>query len=177
MTEQVLDERFLWQKAVSFAARQHHGQLRKDGRTPYVAHPFRVALTVRHVFGEDDTVALCTALLHDVIEDTTTDFDDLVSEFGAEIAEAVACLTKDKRLPEKEREDTFYQAIGRGSWQARLVKLADTFDNVSDSATAKMRAKAVAKGRLAITAAGDDPRLAGAVAILRQLLDENHGVR
>jgi len=28
----------LWQKAVSFAARQHSGQLRKDGRTPYFAH-------------------------------------------------------------------------------------------------------------------------------------------
>jgi guanosine-3',5'-bis(diphosphate) 3'-pyrophosphohydrolase len=77
--------------------------MRKDGVTPYVAHPFRVAFTVRHVFEVDDPVALCVALLHDVIEDTTTDFDDVCAEFGEEIAAAVACLTKDKRLPEDER--------------------------------------------------------------------------
>lgn len=177
MTQRRSDDRSLWQKAVSFAARQHHGQLRKDGQTPYVAHPFRVALTVRHVFGEDDIVALCTALLHDVIEDTTTDVDDLESEFGAEIAVAVACLTKDKRLPEPKREDAFYRQIAQGSWQARLVKLADAHDNICDSATAEMKAKAVAKGRLAITAAGEDPRLAAAVTLLRQLVDENSGVR
>ena len=90
-----------WQRAASFAARAHDGQLRKDGRTPYVSHPFRVAMTVRHIFGIDDEVALCVALLHDTIEDTTTDYDDLSREFGPEVAEAVACLTKDKRLYER----------------------------------------------------------------------------
>ena len=36
-----------WQKAASAAARFHRHQFRKDGATPYVAHPFRVAMTVR----------------------------------------------------------------------------------------------------------------------------------
>jgi (p)ppGpp synthase/HD superfamily hydrolase len=36
-----------WQRAVSFAVRRHAGQLRKDGQTPYFAHPVRVTLTVR----------------------------------------------------------------------------------------------------------------------------------
>ena len=47
-----------WQRAASFAARQHHGQFRKDGATPYVAHPVRVALTVRHLFGVDDPATI-----------------------------------------------------------------------------------------------------------------------
>ena len=40
--------------AVAFAARAHHGQLRKDGKTPYASHPFRVCLIVRDIFGVDD---------------------------------------------------------------------------------------------------------------------------
>ncbi len=79
-----------WQKAVSFAARSHIGQMRKDGKTPYVAHPFRAAFTVRHVFEENEPVALCTALLRDVIEDVTVDYDELEEQFGMEIARAVA---------------------------------------------------------------------------------------
>lgn len=65
------------QEAASFAARAHRHQVRKDGRTPYTAHPFRVCLVVRHVFGHDDPRMLQAALLHDTIEDTTTDYDDL----------------------------------------------------------------------------------------------------
>ena len=41
----------LWQQAASFAARFHRHQTRKDGLTPYIAHPFRVAMTVRDIFG------------------------------------------------------------------------------------------------------------------------------
>jgi guanosine-3',5'-bis(diphosphate) 3'-pyrophosphohydrolase len=44
--------------AASFAARAHRDQLRKDRQTPYVAHPFRVCLIVRHVFGIDDPKVL-----------------------------------------------------------------------------------------------------------------------
>src|SRR5688572_4091330 len=87
-------------EAASFAARAHRHQLRKDGQTPYVAHPFRVCLVVRHVFGIDDPDTLAVALLHDTIEDTTTDYDDLAERLGGRVAAAVAALSKDMRLPE-----------------------------------------------------------------------------
>ena len=145
--------------------------MRKDGKTPYISHPFRVAFTVRHLFEEDDIVALCTALLHDVIEDTRVDFDELEALFGPEIARAVACLSKDKRTPEKERETAFYDQIARGPWQARLVKLADSYDNICDSATATAAANALDKGRLAIKAAGDDPRLRRAINLVEKLIE------
>src|SRR5437660_12911865 len=90
-------------RAVAFAARAHRGQLRKDGRTPYVSHVFRACLTTRHVFGVDDPAVLTAAVLHDAVEDTTTDFDDLAEEFGPEVAGWVALLSKDKRLPEPRR--------------------------------------------------------------------------
>ena len=66
-------------QAAAFAARAHRNQWRKDGQTPYVSHVFRVCLTVRQLFGVDDDDVLTAALLHDTIEDTDTDFDDIES--------------------------------------------------------------------------------------------------
>ena len=79
----------LWQCTHRSLRRMHQGQFRKDGRTPYVAHPFRVAMTVRHAFGVDDEVALA-ALLHDVIEDTAADYDDIAAACGTAVADVVA---------------------------------------------------------------------------------------
>src|SRR5215203_7305438 len=145
----------LWQRAVAFAARQHEGQYRKDGITPYFAHPVRVALVVRHVFAEPDETALVAALLHDLIEDSTTDYDDLQQQFGDDVAKAVAALTKDARLPEAERERTYDDQLSRSSWQARLVKLADVYDNYCDSRNDPEQAQVAKKAQRAIACAGD----------------------
>src|SRR5262252_4662792 len=91
-------------EAVAFAARAHRHHLRKDGETPYVSHVFRACLTLRHVFGITDVAALTAAVLHDTLEDTTTDYDDLREHFGDQVAGWVAALSKDKTLPEPERE-------------------------------------------------------------------------
>jgi (p)ppGpp synthase/HD superfamily hydrolase len=120
-------------EAASFAARAHRHELRKDGRTPYVAHPFRVCLVVRHVFGIDDPRVLAAALLHDTIEDTPTDRDDIAERFGDDVAGWVAALTKDMRLPEAEREEAYRRALAGASWQVIVCKLADIYDNLSDS--------------------------------------------
>src|SRR5437764_12419113 len=112
-------------EAASFAARAHHGQLRKDKVTPYASHAFRVCLVVRDLFGFDDPRMLMTALLHDTIEDTTTDFDDLAERYGAEVAAWVAILTKDKRLQEDERERAYLEQLKKAPWQVQVCKLAD----------------------------------------------------
>ncbi|MGC3970928.1 MAG: HD domain-containing protein [Pirellulales bacterium] len=77
-----------------FRGPAHQHQFRKDGRTPYIAHPLRVALTVRHVFEIDDPTARIAAVLHDTLEDTTTDYDDLFERFGRDVADAVAALNE-----------------------------------------------------------------------------------
>lgn len=118
--------------AIAFAARAHHGQLRKDGATPYVSHVFRVCMVVRDLFGFDDPRMLITAALHDTIEDTTTDFDDIEKRWGPEIASWVSYLTKDKRLPDHERERVYLERLMEAPWQVQVCKLADIFDNVSD---------------------------------------------
>jgi guanosine-3',5'-bis(diphosphate) 3'-pyrophosphohydrolase len=129
-------ERWLLE-AISFACRAHQGQLRKDGRTPYASHPCRVAMIVRHVFGIDNPAVVTAALLHDTIEDTTTDFDDLVERFGLEVAGWVAQLTKDMRLAEPERERTYKEVLAKAPWQVKVCKLADIYDNLLDSGQLK----------------------------------------
>jgi guanosine-3',5'-bis(diphosphate) 3'-pyrophosphohydrolase len=135
--------------AISFAARVHRHQLRKDGQTPYVAHVYRVAMILRHLFGVADSKVLTAAVLHDTIEDTTTDFDEIAEEFGREVATWVVALTKDKRLPEAEREEAYGKQLATGGLPVCLCKLADVYDNLTDSPTMPpdKRAKSVANAR------------------------------
>jgi guanosine-3',5'-bis(diphosphate) 3'-pyrophosphohydrolase len=119
--------------AVAFAARAHRDQLRKDGKTPYVSHAFRVCLVLRDLFQVADRAILTAAVLHDTLEDTTTDFDDLEEAFGKEIAGWVATLSKDKRLAQDPREEAYCRALTAAPWQVQVCKLADVFDNLMDS--------------------------------------------
>lgn len=172
--------RALWQDAVSFAAYAHRHQLRRDGKTPYVAHAVRVMMTVSQVFECHDEVALAAAVLHDTIEDTTTDYDDLHKVFGPEVADLVASLTKNMALPEEPREREYDQRLAHADWRARLIKLADVYDNLVDVATGPeatrdaKRRRALDKCRRAIALAAPDvprhPPVARAIKALEALV-------
>jgi (p)ppGpp synthase/HD superfamily hydrolase len=122
-------------EAIAFAARAHVGQLRKDKRTPYVSHVFRVAMTVCHVFGINDPPVLAAAVLHDTIEDTPADYDELEEAFGAEIAGWVGTLTKNMAIPHAQREAAYATALTAAPWQVQVCKLADVYDNLTDGAS------------------------------------------
>lgn len=164
----------LWQDAASFAARAHQGQVRKDGRTPYAAHPFRVAMTVRDVFGCADEVCLAAALLHDVIEDTGADYEDIAERFGEPVAACVAALTKDMRLPEPQRERAYDDALARADWRARLIKLADVYDNLCDLESPASLPKMLDKCRRALAIAegarNADPAVPRGIEAVRALM-------
>ena len=167
----------LWQRAASFAARAHVGQIRKDGVTPYVAHPFRVAMTVREVFGCHDAVCITAALLHDVIEDCDIDYDDLIEGFGKGVADCVAALSKDPRLPEDEREPAYDEAMRRADWRTKLVKLADAYDNTCDRvsrvdnpSTPKLLNRCRRAIAVAESEANPNEALSRAMAVVRELV-------
>jgi guanosine-3',5'-bis(diphosphate) 3'-pyrophosphohydrolase len=163
-------------EAVAFAARAHHGQLRKDGRTPYASHVFRVCLVLRDVFGVTDRQALTAAVLHDTVEDTTTDFDDVAERFGAEVATWVATLSKDKRLSFEDREEVYCRNLAAAPWQVQVCKLADLFDNLLDSnyLPPPKRRSAVQKKRRYLEALRSDlkPEAEGAWQIVARLFEE-----
>jgi guanosine-3',5'-bis(diphosphate) 3'-pyrophosphohydrolase len=157
--------------ALSFAARAHQGQLRKDGATPYFAHCARVGFTVLREFGCADEDVLCAAVLHDTIEDTTTDYDDLLADFGSEVARIVASLSKDPRLPEEMRERAYFDHLAGCDWKVRLIKLADALDNLRDSGSSAVATKARVKAEKALALGfGDEPALVRARTVLNALL-------
>jgi guanosine-3',5'-bis(diphosphate) 3'-pyrophosphohydrolase len=162
-------------EAIAFAARAHQGQMRKDGRTPYVSHVFRVAAIVRNLFGFDDPRMLMAAVLHDTIEDTNTDFDDIKGRFGQEVAEWVALLSKDKRAPENHREWAYMEGLQRAPWQVQVCKLADVYDNLLDSSSLpqERRQHAFERVRSYILAleASAAPQAQSPLAVVKQLLE------
>jgi guanosine-3',5'-bis(diphosphate) 3'-pyrophosphohydrolase len=163
-------------KATAFAAYAHRHQKRKDGKTPYVSHVFRVCLVVRHVFGFDDQRMLAAALLHDTIEDTDTDCDNIIEEFGSEVAEWVSALSKEKRLPEAEREAAYAKVLEAADWQVKVIKLADQYDNLNDcvSRDAASRRKTANKVRFYLKAVRDGlpPEAAKALRLVEERLAE-----
>ncbi|MBI3819321.1 MAG: bifunctional (p)ppGpp synthetase/guanosine-3',5'-bis(diphosphate) 3'-pyrophosphohydrolase [Planctomycetes bacterium] len=118
--------------AIEFALLRHEGHFRKRSRVPYVVHPLRIFATLTLRLGITDEATLAAAILHDTIEDTRTDFDEISEHFGREVADLVAALTKDTRLPEIEREERFMQQVLAAPLKARIVKLADNYDNLAD---------------------------------------------
>ncbi len=144
--------------AVSFGARAHGGNMRADNRTPYHAHPMRVALIVAS-WGCDDEDTLAAALLHDVIENSNIDYDDIAEKFGASVADKVVLLSRDYRLPHAQQTEEYYAALVNADWRVRLIKLADGFDNVSDAGAEKIKS---AKKTLELLGHGDEPPIARA---------------
>ena len=72
--------------AAEFADRAHAGITRKSGE-PYILHP--IAVTALLADMQMDAESLAAALLHDVIEDTEFDKQDLSTGFGPVVAELV----------------------------------------------------------------------------------------
>jgi guanosine-3',5'-bis(diphosphate) 3'-pyrophosphohydrolase len=139
-------------EAVSFAARKHVGQLRKDNATPYIAHPVRVMTILATVFQVEDPEVLAAAVLHDTIEDTTTDRDELIEQFGERVAEMVAILSKDKRKRDAPREQEYFDGLRNAPIEVQLCKLADLYDNLSDAGNLlpTARGKTIAKAQQAL---------------------------
>ncbi|SMF22643.1 HD domain-containing protein [Pseudobacteriovorax antillogorgiicola] len=133
-------------KAVTFAAKQHHGQMRKDDETPYIAHPVRVMTILSEVFGVDDEEVLAAGVLHDTIEDTDCERKDLERKFGKRVASYVDELSKDMDLDKPEREKKYASELEDASVSVRLCKLADLYDNLSDT-------KALSRSKIHKTAA------------------------
>jgi hypothetical protein len=117
-------------KALAFAADAHRNQRRKGaGQEPYINHLIEVLDLVASVECDDMDV-LVAALLHDVLEDTRTGYDDLAALFGARVARIVQENSDDMTLPKPERGRARLEAMSKKSREARLVKFADIISNL-----------------------------------------------
>ena len=79
-----VDRSPLTRDALAFAADCHEGQTRDQDDLPFVTHPVEVACMLHEAGYSDEVVA--AGVLHDVLENTPAELDDLERRFGPEVA-------------------------------------------------------------------------------------------
>ncbi|MGQ8973516.1 RelA/SpoT family protein [Acinetobacter schindleri] len=118
--------------ACDYADIAHDGITRKSGE-PYILHPIAVSSILAHMRLDAET--LMAALLHDVIEDTDFNKDDIAEKFGKTVAELVDGVTKLSQSSDKEyNKAASFRKILQATLQdprVIIVKLADRYHNMT----------------------------------------------
>ncbi len=118
--------------AINFAAVAHRNQRRKDVHaTPYINHPIEVMYFLSNA-GVTDEDTLCAAVLHDAIEDVGVTYEQLVDNFGENVANIVRECTDNKALPKVVRKQQQIEHAKHISVSAKMIKAADKLSNISD---------------------------------------------
>ena len=128
-----LDQAQQVRRAYYYSEQAHYGQTRRSGE-PYVTHPLAVASILARM--HMDSQSLMAALLHDVIEDTGVNKEDIGAQFGEEVAELVDGVSKlthvefdSVELRQAENFQKMTLAMARDI-RVILVKLADRLHNM-----------------------------------------------
>jgi len=121
------------EKAYNFSTEKHKGQFRQSGE-PYYIHPVEVATTLTKL--RMDIPSITSALLHDIVEDTEVNFEDIQREFGTEVRDIVDGLTKlakyNFKSTEEAQAENFRKMIMAMAKDIRviIIKLADRLHNM-----------------------------------------------
>lgn len=124
----------LEERMKALAERGHAGQLRKDGRTPYIEHPRAVVALLRR-WRVADAETLAVAWGHDLLEDTDVTEADILEaagpRHGAEVLACIKALTRDRAAWPVKRD--WLRALAEtADERALLVKCADRICNTRD---------------------------------------------
>jgi (p)ppGpp synthase/HD superfamily hydrolase len=126
----------LTRDALTFADERHAGQTRELDEVPFVTHPVEVACLLHEAGYSDEVVA--AGVLHDVLEDTDADRDELERRFGAEVAELVGAVTDDPAIEDDtERKSALRLQVADAGDQAAVIFAAD---KVSKARELRLRA-------------------------------------
>ncbi len=126
-------DKALIEKALRFAE-QSHGQQKRFSGEPYIIHPFAVAKILAEMRADPDTIA--AGLLHDTVEDTGCDLEDIEREFGETICFMVNGVTKLGKLryqgAERHVESLrkLFVAMAKDI-RVIMIRLADRLHNIS----------------------------------------------
>jgi guanosine-3',5'-bis(diphosphate) 3'-pyrophosphohydrolase len=127
------DDRDLVMRAGHLAEEAHRGQVRRSGE-PYVTHPLAVAVIVAQL-GLDARSA-AAAILHDAVEDTGIELEEIEERFGPEVAGIVDGVTKLDRLQFDSKEAQQAATVRKmlvamaSDWRVLVIKLADRLHNM-----------------------------------------------
>jgi RelA/SpoT family (p)ppGpp synthetase len=120
-------------RAYEFGAAAHEGQTRKSGE-PYITHPVAVAqeLAEMHL----DSEAICAAILHDVVEDTSATLGEIREQFGEEVELIVDGVSKLDQIQFRSRAEAQAESFRKmmlamiEDIRVILVKLSDRLHNM-----------------------------------------------
>lgn len=121
------------ERAYNFSQSSHEGQMRHSGES-YFSHPVAVAEVLTEL--KLDQASIAAALLHDVVEDTAANIEDIEKKFGSEVAKlvnGVTKLSKIESIPSNEWvAENFRKLTLAMSEDIRvlLIKLADRLHNM-----------------------------------------------
>lgn len=119
--------------AYELAENYHHDQKRESGE-PYITHPLAVAYILLELGMDTDTI--CSALLHDVVEDTDCTLEQLQKKFGTDVAMLVNGVTKLKKVEtftkDEQKAENIRKILLAMSEDIRviIIKLADRLHNM-----------------------------------------------
>ena len=120
-------------RAYEVGAAAHSGQKRKSGE-PYISHPVAVAQELADIRLDDQ--AICAAILHDVIEDTSVSLNDIERDFGPDVAALVDGVSKLDQIQFRSRAEAQAESFRKmmlamiEDIRVILVKLADRLHNM-----------------------------------------------
>jgi len=121
------------ERAFELADRMHAGQVRKTGEA-FIFHPLAVTQLLAD-YGLDEPT-LAAGILHDTVEDTSVDLEDLRQEFGGEIADLIDGVTKLDRVEFEDRDEAQAATIRKmviamaDDVRVLVIKLADRLHNI-----------------------------------------------
>jgi len=123
----------LIKKAFNTSLEAHKEMRRKSGE-PYIYHPLSVAQICVEEIGLGTTSIIC-ALLHDTVEDTELELEDIDRDFGSKVGKIIDGLTKITGVFEygsSQQAENFRKMLLTLSEDVRviLIKLADRLDNM-----------------------------------------------
>lgn len=126
----------IYQKTIKFAAQKHTDQNQTIPGTdlPYVVHLSNVAMEIllasERSENFDGEFSVQIALLHDVLEDTSTTYEEIENAFSKPVAEGVLALTKNADLGKDQRMIDSLNRIKKLPKEVWAVKLADRITNL-----------------------------------------------
>jgi len=126
----------IYQTTIKFAAQKHTDQNQTIPGTdlPYVVHLSNVAMEIllasEKTENFDGELAVQVALLHDILEDTPTTYEELENTFSKTVAEGVLALTKNADLEKDQRMMDSLNRIKKLPKEVWAVKLADRITNL-----------------------------------------------
>jgi hypothetical protein len=122
------------QAAARFAAERHGDQRREADEAAFVVHPMEVASLLARSGYPDHVVA--AGVLHDVLEDTDAQRDELEARFGRDVADLVAAVSDDPSIEDEEaRKDELRERVRREGGYPAALYAADKVSKVRELRT------------------------------------------